>query len=142
MRKTGYFCKKQKIMHPKMIWANLAVDDLERTTKFYTDLGFKPNGIPNDQLTSFIVGENKFVIHFFLKEALRSNMKIEISDAQSAAEILFTLSAESKEQVDHWAAEVTKAGGKLLSQPEAFGKGYYGFMFADPDGHRFNVFYM
>jgi predicted lactoylglutathione lyase len=38
--------------------------------------------------------------------------------------------------------EVTKAGGKMLSQPEAFDEGYYGFMFADPDGHRFNVFYM
>lgn len=69
-------------------------------------------------------------------------MKIEIADAQSAAEILFSLSAESKEQVDQWATEVTKAGGKVLSQPEAFGEGYYGFMFADPDGHRFNVFYM
>ena len=26
--------------------------------------------------------------------------------------------------------------------PEEFGKGYYGFVFADPNGHRFNVFYM
>lgn len=125
-----------------MIWANLAVDDLERTTRFYTDLGFTPNGKPNDQLTSFIVGENKFILHFFLKKVLQSNMNIEIADAHCAAEILFTLSAASVEQVDGWAKEVTKAGGKLLSQPEAFGAGYYGFLFADPDGHRFNVFHM
>lgn len=52
------------------------------------------------------------------------------------------LSAESKEQVDHWATEVIKAGGKMLAQPEAFCEGYDWFMFADPDGHRFNVFYM
>lgn len=32
-------------MKPKMIWANLAVSDLERTTKFYTELGFKSNDI-------------------------------------------------------------------------------------------------
>jgi len=25
---------------------------------------------------------------------------------------------------------------------EAFGEGYYGFVFADPDGHKFNVFHM
>ena len=129
-------------MHSKMIWANLAVDDLKRTTKFYTDLGFKQNGAPNEQLTSFIVGENQFIIHFFLKAILQSNMKIAIADAHAAAEILFTLSAESKEQVDHWATDVTKAGGKILSAPETFGEGYYGFLFADPDGHRFNVFYM
>ncbi|MCW3123915.1 MAG: glyoxalase [Flavipsychrobacter sp.] len=129
-------------MQPKMIWANLAVDNLERTTKFYADLGFKANGAPNDQLTSFIVGDKGFVIHFFLKEVLASNMKMEIVDARPAAEILFTISAESRQQTDEWATEVTKAGGTLLSQPEAFGDGYYGFMFADPDGHRYNAFHM
>lgn len=129
-------------MHPKTIWANLAVSDLERTTAFYAHLGFKANGTPNGQLTSFTIGENGFVIHFFLKGILETNMNIEIIDAQKAAEVLFTLSAESKEQVDQWAQEVAKAGGSLLSRPEAFGPGYYGFMFADPDGHRFNVFYM
>lgn len=129
-------------MHPKMIWANLAVSNLARTTKFYTDLGFTPNGIPNHQLTSFKIGGNEFIVHFFLKEVLQANMKIEMTDAKLAAEILFTLSAESKAQVDQWATEVSKAGGSLLSEPEAFGEGYYGFMFADPDGHRFNVFYM
>jgi len=35
-------------MHPKMIWANLAVEDLERTIKFYVGLGFKLNCRPND----------------------------------------------------------------------------------------------
>ncbi|MCJ0743418.1 VOC family protein [Pedobacter montanisoli] len=129
-------------MNTQMIWANLAVSNLARTTKFYTDLGFKPNGEPNHQLTSFRVGDNEFVIHFFLKEALQANMNMEIADAHQAAEILFTISAESKEKVDQWAITVSKAGGKLLSQPESFGEGYYGFMFADPDGHRYNVFYM
>ncbi len=125
-----------------MIWANLAVNNLERTINFYTVLGFKLNGKPNGQLTSFIIGEKEFVINFFLKDVLQSDMTVEIAEAHSAAEILFTLSADSKEEVDQWAPAVTKAGGTLLSQPEAFGAGYYGFMFADPDGHRFNVFYM
>ncbi len=48
-------------------------------------------------------------------------------------------SAETKQQVDDWAKEVEKAGGKLVSRPEAFGDGYYGFVFTDPDGHKFNV---
>lgn len=129
-------------MQPKMIWANMAVESLERTTQFYTALGFKQNGKPNAQLTSFLFADNAFIIHFFQKEALQANTGMEISDAHAAGEIMFTLSAESKDDVDRWATEVTKAGGKLLSQPEAFGEGYYGFMFADPDGHRFNVFYM
>ena len=128
-------------MNPKMIWSNLAVSDLERTTKFYTELGFKSNG-KSKELTSFFIGEDDFVMHFFLKDILKTSIKGEITDSQNANEVLFTLSAESKDQVDNWAKEVERAGGKIISKPEEFGKGYYGFVFADPDGHKFNVFYM
>jgi len=128
-------------MDPKMIWANFAVSNLERTTQFYTRLGFKANG-SSDELTSFFFGEHNFVIHFFLKNVLQTNVRSEIADSQSVAEIVFTLSAKSREQVDDWEKEVEQAGGKVISRPETFGKDYYGFLFADPDGHRFNVFYM
>jgi uncharacterized protein len=130
------------MMTPKKIWANLAVSDLDRTTKFYTTLGFKPNGKPNNDLTSFLFSEDNFIIHFFLKGVLESNTGIKVSDAQQANEMIFTLSAESRDQADSWAKEVENAGGKLVSKPEAFGAGYYGFVFADPDGHKFNVFHM
>jgi len=128
-------------MAPEKIWANLTVSDLERTTKFYTQLGFRHNG-DNKELTSFFFGENDFVIHFFLREALKTNTGVQMADAQQSNEIMFTLSAESRDEVDTWAKEVEAAGGKIVSQPEAFGEGYYGFVFADPDGHLFNVFYM
>jgi uncharacterized protein len=128
-------------MNPKMIWANLGVSDLERTTKFYTNLGFKSNG-SSKELTSFFVGQDDFIIHFFLKDILQANIKGEITNSQNANEVVFTLSAESKDQVDNWAKEVEKAGGKITSKPEEFGEEYYGFVFTDPDGHKFNVFYM
>lgn len=128
-------------MKTKKIWANLTVSDLERTTKFYTELGFKPNG-SSKELTSFLVGEDNFIIHFFRTDILKSNVKIEIADLKHGNEIIFTLSAESKEEVDNWENEVKKAGGTIVSNAEEFGKGYYGFVFSDPDGHKFNVFYM
>jgi predicted lactoylglutathione lyase len=128
-------------MKTRKIWANLGVEDLARTTKFYTELGFKPNGSSED-LTSFMVGDDNFIIHFFLKDILKSGMKGEIADLKYANEIVFTLSAESKEEVDHWEKEVKEAGGTIVSEAEEFGKGYYGFVFSDPDGHKFNIFFM
>lgn len=128
-------------MNPKKIWSNLAVSDLDRTTKFYTELGFKPNG-SSKELTSFLFGENNFVMHFFLKDILKISINGELADSHQINEILFTLSAQNIEQVNDWAIEVEKAGGKIITKPEAFGEGYYGFLFADPDGHKFNVFYM
>ncbi len=130
-------------MNPRMIWSNLAVSNLERTTEFYTALGFKSNNTrPSGELTSFVVGENGFVMHFFRKDILRTSMKSEIADSQKVNEVIFTLSAGSKDQVDDGEKEVKSAGGEIISRPAAFGKGSYGFVFADPDGHRFNVFYM
>lgn len=128
-------------MNPKKIWSNLTVSDLDRTTNFYMALGFKFNGRSGD-LTSFLAGEDNFIMHFFLKEKLKANVEIEISDAHIANEIIFTLSADSKEEVNEWEKAVQNAGGKIVSKAKEFGEGYYGFVFADPDGHKFNVFYM
>lgn len=128
-------------MKTRKIWANLGVEDLERTTEFYTQIGFQPNGV-SKELTSFLVGDDNFIIHFFLKEILKSNTKIELTDPKQGNEIIFTLSAESKEEVNQWQEAVKNAGGTIISEAEEFGKGYYGFVFSDPDGHKFNVFYM
>ena len=119
-------------MKTKKIWSNIAVSNLERTTKFYTELGFKPNG-NSKELTSFLVGEDNFIMHFFLKDILKTAMKGELTDTENSNEVIFTLSAESKDEADLWAKEVKKACGKIISEPEEFGKGYYGFVFAaDP----------
>lgn len=128
-------------MKTKMIWANFAVEDLDRTTEFYTNLGFRSNGKPNE-LTSFFFSDNNFVIHFFLKDILEKNTHIAFSNDQNFNEIIFTLSAETREEVDQWAESVRNAGGKLESEPKEFADNYYGFTFSDPDGHKFNVFMM
>jgi predicted lactoylglutathione lyase len=129
------------VMKSKKIWANFSVQDLKRTTIFYKQLGFKHNGA-SDQLTSFFFGEENFIIHFFLKDVLEPAMKGQIIDSKAGNEIIFTLSADSKEEVNSWEKEIREAGGTIVSKPEEFGEGYYGFVFADPDGHKFNVFHM
>lgn len=128
-------------MKTKKIWANFGVQDLERTTKFYKELGFKQNGA-SEQLTSFFFGDESFIIHFFLKDVLAPAMKGQITDTKAGNEIIFTLSADTKEEVNSWEKGVQQAGGTIVSRPEEFGEGYYGFVFADPDGHKFNVFHM
>jgi len=129
-------------MQTKKVWANYAVADLQRTTDFYTRLGFKQNGTPNEELTSFLFGGDHFVIHFFTRDSLQKAMKGELADPTRGNEIIFTLAAQNKTEVDQWAQQVAQAGGRLVSNPETFGDDYYGFVFTDPDGHKFNVFHM
>lgn len=130
-------------MRPKKIWANFGVKDVEATRKFYTTLGFERNGgHESKDLASFLIGNDDFVVHFFAKEVLEKFIGSEMADLKQGSEIIFTLAAESKEETNAWAEEVRNAGGTIFSEPAEFGEGYYGFSFADLDGHKWNVFYM
>jgi len=126
-------------MKSKMIWANFVVKDVKRTNEFYTQLGFTPNNTNNfPKLASFLFGDNKFVIHFF-EQGSGIN---DFLTSGSNSEIIFTLSAETEAEVNEWAERVKKAGGTIFKEVQRDEKGYYGFAFADSDGHKFNVLLM
>lgn len=125
-------------MEPKFIWANLASADLEKTTKFYSELGFESNG-KMDEGTSFFFGQNKFVINFFIEQRLKKDVNGNIGIPKEN-EVIFSLSAGSKEEVNNWAEKVKSAGGTIFAAPQDYEKGYT-FGFADPDGHKFNILY-
>jgi predicted lactoylglutathione lyase len=127
-------------MKPKMIWANFSVKDAKRTRHFYTQLGFTPNKYNTDTLASFFFGDDNFVIHFFEQGSQIDEYISPGSEAKS--EIIFTLSAESEAEVNEWGDRVKNAGGKIFHEVGRDEKGYYGFAFADPDGHKFNILLM
>ena len=128
-------------MKTKMIWGNLPIKDVERTYKFFLALGFKPNGDRTDKIVSFIIAENQFIINFIQEEQFKTTIETGISDAKKSAETIFSLSAESKEEVNEWAEIVKKAGGTVFFEPQEIYGSMYNLGFADPDGHRFNVLY-
>ena len=128
-------------MKSKLIWANFSVKDAKRTDEFYRQVGFTPNGsLQSDpKLASFFFGENKFVIHFFEQGTGIDNY---FPSGPKTDEIVFTLSAETEEEVQEFEAKVRKAGGEIFQKLRRDENNYYGFAFADPDGHKFNVILM
>ena len=133
-------------MIPKKIWANLGVENVERTQEFYLALGIKQNGMPTNDLVSFLFGEDEFVIHFFEKEKLKTSLEGEVVDLDQGNEIMFTLSAESKQEIHDWLDTVKKLGGSIRYDPRKDSKkfydenGFYVGVFADLDGYLFNLF--
>lgn len=128
-------------MKSKKIWANFSVKDAKRTHQFYTQLGFTPNKLNNDpKLASFRFGDVDFVIHFF-EQGSRIDEYL-TSGSKNASEIIFTLSAETEAEVNEWAEQVKNAGGNIVQKVRRDENNYYGFAFADPDGHKFNVLLM
>ena len=127
-------------MKAKKIWGNFSVKDAKRTNQFYTELGFTSNKNNDPKLASFLFGDDDFVIHFFeqgsqIDEYLTSGLK-------TNSEIIFTLSAETEAEVKEFAEKVKNAGGNILQKVRRDENNYYGFAFADPDDHKFNVLLM
>lgn len=65
-----------------------------------------------------------------------------ITATKSSSEILISIDAESRNEVDVWAQKVVEAGGVVFSKPTEIQGWMYGCGFADLDGHRWNVLYM
>ena len=127
-------------MNAEKIWANFSVKDAKRTREFYTQLGFTPNNPNNDpKLASFLFGDDDFVIHFFEQG---SRIDEYLPPGPKTSEIMFTLSAETEAEVNEFADKVKEAGGKIFQKVRRDENNYYGFAFADPDGHKFNVLLM
>jgi predicted lactoylglutathione lyase len=125
----------------QMIWANFSVKDVALTNRFYTQVGFKANGANKyPKLASFLFGGDDFVIHFFEQGSQIDEFLTPGSKGYS--EIIFTISAETEEEVNEFADKVKSAGGSILKPVKRDEAGYYGFTFADPDGHKFNVLLM
>ncbi|KAF2338165.1 VOC family protein [Flavobacterium tistrianum] len=127
-------------MKTKMIWANFVSNDLQKTIQFYTNLGFKQNGQNTEEIVSFSIAENNFIINFFTTDRFKTALKGNLVNAKNENEIIFSLSAESREEVDLWYDKVKEIGGTIFSEPENYQLGYT-FGFADPDGHKFNFLY-
>lgn len=126
------------------LWINLASKDLVKAKKFYQELGFEINKQHEaPHMVSMFVGKDRLVINLFdekLMETFMGGQKV--TNKKTSNEVLFSIGADSPEEVNQWANKVKSAGGELYSEPEYADGWMYGFGFIDPDGHRLNLLYM
>lgn len=128
----------------KDIWLNLPVSDVAKSTSFYQAIGFKFNTkAPNhDKMSSFIVGDNKLIVNIFSEELIEIFSAHKIADTHKGIEVLFSLGADSKEEVDQRLTEAQAAGATIFAQGGWKDGWMYGGGFTDPDGHRWNLLFM
>jgi uncharacterized protein len=126
----------------KQLWLNLPVKDIEKSKKFFSELGFSFNTQHGNSPVSASLVIGKSVVMLFEENTFKNLTKSEITDAAKANEILISIDAESREEVNTMAKKVASAGGSVFSKPSEKDGWMYGCAFADPDGHKWNVLYM
>ncbi len=128
----------------KKVWLNLPVKDLNKSKEFFAQLGFSfdtEHG-NSDHSGCFMVGEDKFHVLLFPENTFKGFTKNELTDPAKTTEVLISLGAESREEVDEMARKAFEAGGTIYGEPGETQGWMYGCGFADLDGHRWNALYM
>jgi predicted lactoylglutathione lyase len=128
----------------KELWINLPVKDVNKSKEFFTKLGFSfnPKRSKTDESACLVIGTNNVIVMLFKESGFKNFTKNEIADTKKASEVLFSIGADSKAEVDEMANKAVAAGGSIFGQPTEVQGWMYGCGFSDLDGHRWNLLYM
>lgn len=126
----------------RYLWVNLPVKDMNKSVEFYKGLGFSVESQPNSNQAKVIVGDNQVNVMLFQDSIFKNFTRSTITDTKQSAEVLFSIGAESREEVDEMAKKAAAAGGTVFAEPGENQGWMYGCGIADPDGHRWNALYM
>ena len=127
---------------PKMIFVNLPVTDIERSTTFYESVGAVKNDKFCDGSTSCMVFSDTIFAMIMTHDKFRQFTPKAIADARTTSEVLICLSADSREDVDAIVEKAGSAGGTLDPGPKQDFGFMYGRSFEDPDGHIWEIMWM
>lgn len=127
----------------KELWINLPVKDLGRSREFFSTIGFNimKQGEAGNEMVGMIVGVHQVHVMLVLEERFKSYSLNALTDTDQSTEALFSISVETKEELDETIGKVKQAGGFVFSEPAEQNK-FYGAGFADLDGHRWNLLVM
>ncbi|KAF5994505.1 glyoxalase [Streptomyces sp. RLB3-17] len=128
-------------MYQQMIFVNLAVNDVDTSKKFFTELGYTINPQFTTDDCACVVISDTIIAMLLSKQRYADFTKKEIADATKTSEVLLCLSAESREKVDELCDKALAAGGSGTREAQDHGF-MYGRTFDDLDGHTWEVMWM
>jgi len=130
-------------MKPRITIITIAVDDLERSLRFYRDgLGFPTEGIVGTEFeysaVAFFDLETGIRLAIWPRKSLAHDSGIPVG-TPSPTEFSLGHNVSSKEEVDRVMEQARKAGAQIVkAAQDTFWGGYAGY-FEDPDRHLWEV---
>lgn len=123
------------------IFINIAVNDLEKSTALYTNMGFTINPAFSDDSAKCLVFSDTIYVMLMTKERMKGFAKKPLADTKNGLAGIFALSVESVDKMNALADAGLQAGGL---EPKPLQD--HGFMqlrtVEDFDGHTWEIFFM
>jgi catechol 2,3-dioxygenase-like lactoylglutathione lyase family enzyme len=122
-------------MEQRVSLITLGVRDLARARSFYEGLGWATRAEPDDDVVFFQAGG--MVVALWSRASLAEDSVVD--DRGGWGGITLAHNVRSPEEVDAVIEEARGAGGAILREPEKTFWGGYSAVFADPDGHPWEI---
>jgi len=126
----------------RLIFVNLPVTDLRRSTSFYESLGGTLNPQFSDDTASCIVLSETIHVMLLTHDKYLFFSPKPIADAHQVSQVLLCITADSREEVDAMVDKAAAAGCVIDPSPKDEYDFMYGRSFEDPDGHLWGVNWM
>lgn len=128
---------------PKQIYLNLPVKELQKSTKFYQDLGFTLNPDFSDQNGSCLKWSDDILFMLLTHDFYKKFTSKNIPDLTQNTACLIALSMDSREDVQKFADTAKANGGSYFEAEPNKGLDFmFGLEVSDLDGHTIEPFYM
>lgn len=124
----------------QQIYISLPIADLARSMAFFTALGYTFDPQSTTDATACIAINPTTTVMLMTHAKFRELTPRAACDTSKHAEVLFSLTCASREEVDELAAKAVAAGG-TMDTPEDFGF-MYTHGFTDIDGHGWGLIYV
>ncbi|RYE02625.1 MAG: lactoylglutathione lyase [Sphingomonadales bacterium] len=122
---------------PQMIFVNLPVADVAKSTAFYEALGcIKDQRFSNDVASAMGLSD-EIVFMILSHDFFQTFTPKPIADSHATTEVLICISRKSRAEVDAIVERAAAAGGRADVRPAQDLGFMYSRAFEDPDGHIF-----
>ena len=122
-------------MDQRVTVITLGVSDLDRARAFYEALGWRSNTPPEMEVAFFQAGG--LVVSLWDRQKLAEDSGVEPGEGYGAVTLAYNVASPA--EVDGVIGQARDAGASITREPgETFWGGYSG-VFADPDGHPWEV---
>jgi predicted lactoylglutathione lyase len=126
----------------KMIFVNLPVHDLHKSTAFYEAVGATRNPQFSDEASSCMVFSEAIYVMLLTHERYKTFSQRPIADAHKTSAALLALTVEDRTMVDSIVDLAAATGGVADPNPKQDHGFMYGRSYEDPDGNVWEVIWM
>lgn len=123
------------------ICVNIPTSDLERAKAYYTALGCELNPLFTDDNAACVVWSENIFFMVLTREYFATFNDKEFADPKTHAQVLISISRDSREDVDRIVEAGVANGGTEPTEPQDYGF-MYGRDLVDPDGNGIQFMFM